>query len=153
MRPTRPLSQSRTKSIEQQEIELDRSKHVHQILQYHESRYGQILAWLFTSQGLLGTVYLYLKSQTASAVVKNLPETLKSIQALLRVFPWFALVACAAILPALWSVAAANREFRAQHASDPYIFKHKLVEAWPVAVTVFAALASYAWLTVLPTLP
>lgn len=153
MRRVRPLQQPRTRSLDQQKLDLDRSKHVHQILQNHEARYGQILAWLFTSQGLLGTAYAYLKSQVASAEALNRIESFKTARGLLQAFPYFALIACGAILLALWSAAAANRQFRLQHASDPYLLKHQLAEAWPVATVVIAGLFTYAWLVVLPTLP
>jgi hypothetical protein len=153
MRTARPLYQPRTKSIDQQKLELDRSKHVHQILQTHEARFGQILTWLFTSQGLLGAAYAYLKSQVAASQALNRIESFKAARGLLQAFPYFALIACGAILLALWSAAAANRQFRLQHASDPYLLTHQLAEAWPVATVVIAGLFTYGWLVVLPTLP
>lgn len=90
MRTARPLYQPRTKSIDQQKLELDRSKHVHQILQTHEARFGQILTWLFTSQGLLGAAYAYLKSQVAASQALNRVESFKAARGLLQAFPYFA---------------------------------------------------------------
>lgn len=90
MRTARPLYQPRTKSIEQQKLELDRSKHVHQILQPREARFGQILTWLFTSQGLLGAAYAYLKSQVAASQALNRMESFKAARGLLQAFPYFA---------------------------------------------------------------
>jgi hypothetical protein len=140
-------------SADKQRLKLEQAKHFHQLLQYEESKVGQVLTWLFASQGLLGAGYAYLKHQVAAAIAQNRIVSPQSSTTLLEWFPLVASLVCTALLFSLCSLSARYAELLRIAPLEPYSHTSPVGKVWPLAAIAVATLCSLGWLAVMVALP
>lgn len=135
----------RVRALPKQQLDLDRSKHLHQLLQFEELKVEKMVTWLLASEGLLGSVYVFLKSQVAASEAQNRVASYQTARTFIELLTYAGVAVSISLILAIYSTVAAQSDLRRKHAKDSFL-RSRAWALWPLAAIAMASLFASAWL-------